>query len=323
MTRFKDLNCWIITEGMIGTENQCLGVAEALGVNPDVKRVTLRQPWKLFSPWLRFESAAIFEPRLQGPWPDILITSGRKSAGASRYIRKASGGKTFTVHIQDPRIASDNFDLLAVPEHDRARGHNVITTLGAPNRITDIGLELARNKFKNFTKTNQPRVAVLIGGTSKAYTITPAITRNLALKLKDLEAGLMITTSRRTGPENEKILRDTLKDSDAFIWDGKGENPYAGMLAWADYILVTADSVSMLSDAATTGKPVYMIDLEGGGKRLSALHANLKKAGILRRFEGQLESWSYEPLRDAQRIAAEIERRTANRGWIIRSGNTI
>lgn len=317
------LRCWIITEGMAGTENQCLGVAEALGVQPDVRRIKLRQPWRALSPYLGFEQAFVFEPKLEAPWPDLLITSGRKSVAASRYIKKSSGGKTFTVHIQDPRISAAGFDMLAVAEHDPARGENVFTTRAAPNRITDINLELARSRFQGFEKIRRSRVAVLIGGTSKAYTITPAIMRALAENLKALPGGLMITTSRRTGADNESILRETLKGTDAFIWDGRGENPYTAMLAWADHILVTADSVSMLSDAATTGKPVYMIDLKGGGKRLSALHRNLMDTGVLRPFEGRLESWSYEPLRDARRIAEEIHRRMAAGGWILQDRKSI
>ena len=122
----------------------------------------------------------------------------------------------------------------------------------------------------------------------------------------------MITTSRRTGQENEAIIWDSLKDTDAFIWDGEGENPYMGMLAWADYILVTADSVSMLSEACTTGKPVYMIPMEGGGKRLDKLHANLRQSKALRIFEGRLEHWTYEPLADANLIANEIKKRLAD-----------
>jgi mitochondrial fission protein ELM1 len=114
-SRFSLPLTWIITEGLAGTENQCLGVAEALGVTPEIKRVSLKQPWKLLSPYLGFEKAASFAPPLCGPWPDLLIASGRKSIAASRYIKKASGGKTFTVQIQDPRISLAHFDLVAVP----------------------------------------------------------------------------------------------------------------------------------------------------------------------------------------------------------------
>ena len=316
MPRSDNMSCWIITEGMAGTENQCLGVAEALGIQAHVKRMSLRQPWKTLSPWLGFEQSWSFTHSVDPPWPDLLLTSGRKSAAASRYIKKASDGKTFTVHIQDPRIDPAHFDLLAVPAHDPARGTNVITTTAAPNRITDLKLELARQQFKEFQKIKSPRVAVLIGGNSKAYRITPDLMTILCEQLKSLEAGLMITTSRRTGQENEAILKETLKETDAYIWTGTGENPYSAMLAWADYILVTADSVSMLSDAASTGKPVYLIDLQGGGKRLATLHDNLMKAGALRRFEGQLEHWSYPALRDAEIIAMEIRKRLNSRAGL-------
>lgn len=313
MAHSENLNCWVVTEGMAGTENQCLGVAEALGLQPEVKRIGLRQPWKALSPWLGMETGLAFTTPLAPPWPDLLITSGRKAVAASRYIKRQSDGRTFTVHIQDPRIAPSAFDLLAVPAHDPARGPNVITTTAAPNRITDLNLELARARFPHFEKIKGPRVAVLIGGSSRAYTMTAAIMKTLSERLRALDAGLMITTSRRTGAENESILRETLKDSRAYLWDGRGENPYLGLLAWADYILVTADSVSMLSEAASTGKPVYIIGLEGGGARLDAFHENVTRAGIARIFEGTLENWAYEPLRDSERIAGVIRRQLINK----------
>ncbi|MGB4106997.1 MAG: mitochondrial fission ELM1 family protein [Alphaproteobacteria bacterium] len=305
------MKCWIITEGLAGTENQCIGVAEALGVEAEIKRVALRQPWKSLSPWLGFESAQTFEPAPSPPWPDLLIASGRKSIAASRYIRKASKGKTFTVQIQDPRISPVHFDLVAVPEHDPSRGSNVIVTAASPNRITTEKLVAAREKFAEFEKLTGPRVAVLVGGDSKSHKMTREITMRLAEQLKKLDAGLMVTTSRRTGEENTRILKDALSGPNIFIWDGSGENPYFGMLAWADFILVTKDSASMLSDAATTGKPVYVIPLEGGSKRLDKLHENLREKGITRPFDGRLENWSYERLQDSQKIAREIRARLA------------
>lgn len=305
----KSPTCWVVTEGMAGTENQCLGVAEALGLAPDVKKTGLSEPWKMLSPYLGFECARSFTPPLAPPWPDLLIASGRKSVAASRYIKRMSGGKTFTVQIQDPRISPRHFDLLAVPEHDPARGDNVVVTAASPNRITPSRLAVAREEFRQFSALPAPRVAVLIGGTSKAYTMTPAIMEKLATRLKTLKGGLMVTASRRTGEENEKLLRESLKGSGHFIWDGSGPNPYFGMLAWADFILVTADSASMLSEAATTGKPVYMIDLEGGTRRLNAMQDNLIRRGAVRRFEGVLEEWHYEPLSDSRKVAEEIQRR--------------
>ncbi len=310
----KSLQCWIVTEGMAGTENQCLGVAEALGIDAEVRRISLRQPWRILSPYLGLEFGASFIPALTPPWPDLLIASGRKSIAASRYIKRASRGKTFTVQIQDPRIDPKEFDLVAVPEHDPTRGENVIVTAAAPNRITPVRLAKARNDFAPlFAMMPSPHIAVLLGGNSKAHTMSAFGMKRLGAQLAGLDGSLIVTASRRTSEEQRDAFLTGLGNRPYWHWGGTGENPYMGMLAWADYILVTADSVSMLSDAATTGKPVYMIPMDGGSRRFDKFHENLLKHGIIRRFDGMLEQWSYEPLQDSARIAAEIRRLMALR----------
>jgi mitochondrial fission protein ELM1 len=305
-----NINCWVLTEGMIGTQNQCVGVAEALGLTPIIRKIGLRQPWKKLTPWLGFETPYSFIPALTPPWPDLLIASGRKSIAASRYIKKQSGGKTFTVQIQDPKTNPNQFDLVAVPYHDTLRGDNVIVTDGAPNKITLSNLKDAKKEFAPLFKSmTSPRVAVLIGGNSRTHKLTKHIVENFCRQLSTLEAGLMITTSRRSGEENLTLIEQELTSPDNFIWDGTGDNPYLGMLAWADYIIVTSDSVSMLSDAGTTGKPVYVINLDGGSPRFERLHNHFQSKGISRLFDGNLESWSYEPLHDAQKIADAISQK--------------
>jgi mitochondrial fission protein ELM1 len=315
----QKITVWVVTEGMAGTENQCLGVAQALGVSPVVKRITLRQPWKSLSPYLGFECAGTVQPRLEGPWPDVVLASGRKSIAAARYIKKASKGQSLIVQIQDPRINPRHFDLVAVPAHDPTRGNNVIVTDGAPNRITPETLDTAKAAFAPlFAALPGPRIAVLIGGSSKAHTMTPKIAAKLGRQLAGLcsenNVSLMITASRRTGEETMQALQRELAGLDnVFIWDGQGDNPYQGMLAWADHIVVTADSVSMLSDAGTTGKPVYMVPLMGGSKRFDRFHAGLRDKGVLRPFTGRLEQWTYTPLNAAGQIAAEIRKALGQR----------
>ena len=301
------LNCWIVCEeGLAGTLNQCRGVAEALGISPEQKDITLKQPWASLSPYIGLEQNWSFMPALEGPWPDLVIAGGRKAITACRYIKKKNPD-TFITFLQDPRINPSEFDLVAVPEHDPTRGDNVLVTTATPNRITPETLSEARTEFPAFADLPSPRVAVLIGGSSKAYQMNKDITRKLAEQLRTLDARLMITASRRTGAENIKILREAL--SEHYFYDGDGPNPYFGMLAHADMILVTADSASMLSEACTTGKPVYMICLEGGHPRIDRLHENLQKSGALRVFDGALEHWEYEPLRDAELVANEIRKR--------------
>src|SRR3546814_3624091 len=124
----------------------------------------------------------------------------------------------------------------------------------------------------------------------------------------------MVTPSRRTGPDNEAILRARLAGLPAEIWDGEGENPYFAYLGLADAILVTADSVNMVCEAASTGKPVYVIDLDGGSDKFRAFHDSLRAAGVTRSFAGVLESWTYPSLRETERIAAEVANRMTRGG---------
>jgi uncharacterized protein len=298
---------WVITEGLTGTENQCLGITESLGVIPIVKRVSLRFPWKLLSPYLGFECVATFSEPLNGPWPDILITSGRKAIAVSRYIKKQSSGKTFTIHIQDPRINPAMFDMVVVPEHDPTRGDNVFVTIATPNRITDEKLERAKNEFSYlFEKIQTPRIAVLIGGSTKRNTFGLEDTKRLIEKLAPLK-NMMITTSRRTGEANTVLLKEKLANH--YFWDGRSPNPYMGILTWADFIVVTADSTSMISEAATTGKPVYVIPMKGLTKRQTQLVENLKKYGAVKEFTGNIESWTYPALADSRAIAALIRQK--------------
>lgn len=327
--RAENKTCWIITEGIAGTENQCLGVAEALGITPVVKRIRLRAPWRQLSPWLPWGhgfSLAKGSDSIEPPYPDLLIASGRKSIGVALHIKKKSGGKTFLVQIQDPRICPKQFDLAVVPQHDPTRGENVMVTKAALNRITPEKISEAAVKWeKEFAKIPHPRVAVLIGGTSKAHKMTPDNARMLAGQLLALvdhrKAGLIITASRRTGDANMAILKEMLTPTapvpntgnGIYLWDNKGENPYFGLLALADYIIVTEDSVSMTSEALATGKPVYIASLEGGAKRLDAFHKLLQEQGYTRPFTGVLETWSYTPPDDTMKVASEILARLKGR----------
>lgn len=301
---------WVVTEGLKGTENQCLGIADALGVTPVIKRITLRQPWKLLSPYLGLECAFTFNEPLVGPWPDILIASGRKSIAASRYIKKKSGGKTFTVQVQDPRVNPNQFDMVAVPQHDPTRGKNVFVTVATPNRITSAQLKEAHQEFSPiFSNFSYPSIAVLIGGSTKRHTFTQEEAKSLAEQLSPFR-NLMITTSRRTGDENTAILKSALAKNGNYFWDGVSPNPYMAMLAYADFILVTADSTSMISEAATTGRRVYVLPMKGLTARQEQLVQNLKSHGAVRDFEGKFEQWTYPPLADSQAVASQIRQKS-------------
>lgn len=305
--------CWVVTEGIAGTENQCIGVAEALGITPVIKRVKLRFPWKQLSPWLRLghgHALAVDSDPITPPWPDIALVSGRKAVGIGLDIKCRSGGKTLLVQIQDPKLPARLFDIVVSPQHDDIRGDNVLLTTAGLHRVTPQKLaEHADAWREKLSPLPAPRVAVMIGGNSRAHRMTTAATEKLSAGLQKLAAdgvGLMITASRRTGPENTALLRAALTGPNIFFWDGQGENPYFAFLGLADYIIVTEDSVSMVSEAISTGKPVYIAPLEGGARRLNNFHRLLQQQRYTRPFDGTLETWQYQPPDDTQKVAARI-----------------
>ncbi len=306
-------------------ENQCIGLAEALGFLPIVKRVKLRTPWKQLVPFLRHGFRHAFSAKgdlVAPPWPDVLISCGRAGIAASLYVRKESrkGGArgTFTVHIQNPVIDPSRFDLVVVPRHDQLIGPNVITTRGSLHRITAEILSREADKFlPQVAHLEAPRIAVLIGGANSVYSFTSREMRVLAAQLAEVAAqqgSLMITTSRRTGEENVAVLVECLKNTNCYIWDGKGTNPYFGMLGVADTILVTCDSVNMVCEACTTGKPVMVIGLPGGSEKFRRFHQAMRDDGFTRPFEGRVEKWSYPPLDEMPLVAARIKEMLERRG---------
>ncbi|TVQ82880.1 MAG: hypothetical protein EA357_07895 [Micavibrio sp.] len=318
-----NISCWVVGEGLAGTENQCLGIADALGLVPEVKRVRLRLPWRLLSPYLRCGHPWAFSKEgaaIAPPWPDLVIASGRKSIAAALHIKKQSGGETLIVQVQDPRIDPKHFDLVTVPQHDPARGENVIVTTGALHRVTPEKLGREAQKFPELHKLPAPRIAVMIGGDSRAHRLTEARGATLAAQLKTLaqkNGGMMVTVSRRTPFPCLALLQNTLKDMpNVYFWDGRDANPYFAFLELADWILVTEDSVSMTSEAVSTGKPVYTIPLDGGAKRIDRFHHLLQTQGYTRILPAEttaLEKWTYTPPRDTADVAERIKDLLAKR----------
>ena len=315
------LRCWVLTEGHVGMVNQAVGLAEAMGLAPEIKRLAVRTPWKHLPPRLWVKALSAAGPggdRLEPPWPDLLISCGKRSVAPALAIRRASRGRTFAVHIQTPPVDPGRFDLVVAPAHDRLTGPNVFVTRAAVHRVTPARLEQAAARFAPLlANLPRPLVAVLIGGSNGRHRLTPELTARVAEQLAALSRsrgiGLAVTASRRTGVENEAILRNRLSGASAVVWDGQGENPYFGYLGLADAVVVTADSVSMVSEAVSTGKPVHVVDLPGASRRIGRFHASLRDAGMTRRFDGTLDSWHYAPPDDTARAAAEVWRRLRDR----------
>jgi mitochondrial fission protein ELM1 len=306
---------WVLTDGRPGHVSQTLGLAEALGPNPIVKVIGLKAPYRQLSPFLGWAGGrALTEAsaRIEPPWPRLVITSGRSAIPIACAIRRLSGKRTRLVNVQDPGFCRAAFDLIIVPEHDDLKGPNILPTAGALGRVTPKRLADAAATFgPGLAHLPSPRIAVLIGGANAVFQMPDDVVRRIAGDLAAIAAtgaGLMVTFSRRTGAEAEAVFRAALGGANVTIWDGTGANPYFAYLALADHILVTEDSASMVSEAATTGKPISILRLAGGSPKFSRFHAAMAKRGITRDFAGRLDGWSYPPIDETERAAEAVRR---------------
>jgi mitochondrial fission protein ELM1 len=304
---------WVLHDGKAGMASQSLGLAEATGFPFIERALTIHWPWAWLPPqlWIApFTAVSDAGRPLAAPWPDVIIACGRNAAIPALAIRRASAGKTIAVQVQDPRVGRNEFDLMVVPEHDRLRGANVITSTGALNRVTAGKLVAERHRFPQLAALPRPVLGVLIGGSNRSYRLTlgrlAEIADAVATVVRETGGSVVLTPSRRTGEAGIALLRQCLAGLPVSIWDMTGDNPYYAYLANADAFLVTADSVSMVSEAAATGKPVHIIELAGGDRKFARFHNAMRNAGITRPFRGDIEEWSYPPVDDTVRAGAVL-----------------
>lgn len=313
-------SCWVLTDGKAGDEAPCLGLAQALRLVVEKRVVRPRGLFALLAPRgpvdPRERSAAPGSP-IAPPFPDVLIASGRRAVPYLRALRRASGGRTFTIFLKDPRIDPQVADFVWAAEHDHVRGDNVMTTLAAPHLVTPDALRAAReNPDPRIARLPEPRVALLIGGDSRRYSFEEkdvAALAGVVAHLIEAGASAMITPSRRTPRRLLAKLRETCADAPArtFLWDGTGDNPYMQMLAHAAAIVVTADSTNMVGEAISTDAPVMIYEPTGGALRLSRFIRAVIESGRARKWRGRLEAWPAAPHDDTPAIADEAARRYA------------
>jgi mitochondrial fission protein ELM1 len=308
---------WVLSDGKIGDEVQCLGLAEALGLSPERRLIEPRAPWRWLAPYAPI--APRDAPRrplspIAPQFPDILFAAGRQTVPYLRRVREESRGETFTVFIKDPYTGPETADVIWVPEHDALRGDNVIVTTTPANRVGRLLDELrTAPPDPRIATLPHPRVALILGGDSVKHRFTRADCARLidvARMLIHDGCGLMISPSRRTPPALLSELIALFADEPrAFVWDCTGDNPYSQMLAHADHIIVTADSVNMVGEAVATSAPVHVYEPGGGHRKITAYIDRLTALRAVRRWNGQLDSWRYDPIDSTPVIAREIAKR--------------
>jgi mitochondrial fission protein ELM1 len=289
------LDVWFVTTGEAGYRTQARGLARALSPQAREWVVDVRAPWR----WLPGAMAAPFalgalapgSPTPSPPWPDLVVSCGRRAAGVAIAIRRASAGRCAAVHIQNPLTRLSAFDLVVAMDHDRLSGPNVLSVPTAMHDVTPARLAAAGRAWRaRLAPDGRPLIGVLLGGATKRRPFAIEQADRLCDRLARARAGagarLAITPSRRTPPAVRAHLSARLAgDADAFVWDGAGDNPYLAILALSQRLVATSDSVSMISEALATSAGVEVFGA-AGGRRQGAFVAGLIKAGLARPFEG-------------------------------------
>ncbi|MDG6095483.1 mitochondrial fission ELM1 family protein [Acetobacter sp. AN02] len=298
----------LIAEDLAGMKSQVCGLAGHFALSARFLPVRMnafrRHVPARFWP---FPSRAVRGVPETGPVFSVAGKGGRVGAALRSAMRPV-------VQIQNPRLALSRFDLVVANVHDEISGPNVILTRTALHGLTPQVLETARTEWAVRLKSDdRPLVAVLAGGTNGRFRFgaeeARALVRNLHCALRSLNARLFITTSRRTGPEASAALRAAAADFGGEIWEGGADNPYQGLIACADFVIVTADSVSMVSEAVAGPAPVFVARLPGYSRRIGLFLETLRNSGRIRFFEDFLEAWPVVPLDDTAAAASEISRR--------------
>lgn len=309
---------WMLADDRPGNVNQALGLAEAFGEPFVVKTVGYGQLARLPN-WLLPSNLIGLTPAtretLTPPWPDVLIGAGRRTARVGRWIKQRHPGVCL-VQLMWPGSA-DAFDLIAVPEHDRVPDHPVLMrTLGPPHRLTPELLKRSAAEMEgSLTHLPRPYVTCLVGGTSKHVAFTPddarSLIRGAGALASERGGSLLVTTSRRTGEACADAIKAALEGKKHWLhrWQPDGANPYLGMLASADAVVVSADSASMCTEACAPGKPVFLhVPAAGAPEKFEILHRRFEEHGSLRPLGSPWFEVQTPPPNAAFAVAAAIRK---------------
>jgi mitochondrial fission protein ELM1 len=309
MTEDAPAPVWVLSDPRAGTAAQALGIAERVGAAFRTVRLSwgplARLPMPL--PTLAGLGAAA-KAGIVPPWPQLVISAGRRSAPVALWL---AGKGARLVHCMRPGFGAGRFDLLVIGRHDEpAEAPNVFPILGSVHRMTPTRLAAGREQWRELAVLPSPRVGLLVGGPVRSEGLDPAAAASLGAQVAGFAGSVLATTSRRTGAPATEALAAALaaRPGRLFRWGDTGTNPFAGFLAWADLLVVTGDSVSMLSEALAAAAPVFVADL-GGGARHRRLHASLYAAGQARPIAEAPAPFARTPLDEGGRVAAEIRAR--------------
>ena len=311
MTKLKGI---LLTEGMHGMISQVEGLAKALDINFTHHKVELNHLWKLIPPNLSPVSQTVFK-KIDHDNFDVIISCGRKSVIPSIYLKKTSNKKVFNIHIQDPKVNLTHFDFIVAPEHDGIEGQNVISTKGAIHYLTENEISENKDYLNSFIKKDERKIwALIMGGPTKYYDYSTKNMKHIFTALYKLlkkhDFQLVVIPSMRTPINTIHYAKEFFDENHTIIMD-VDKKAYLSALAISENIVVTCDSSSMISEAALTGKPIYIASIlpKKNDKRFQRFRNLFRELNITRNLGEEVENWSYPKLDETNRVANIIKQK--------------
>ena len=304
----------LLTEGMHGMISQVEGLAKALDLDFIHEKIELNNFWKLFPPKLTPVSSNVYKKVVSSDF-DVIISCGRKSVIPSIHLKKNSNRKVINIHIQNPKVNFKNFDLIVVPEHDGLIGENVINTKGAIHYLTESEINENKDYLNSYIKKDERKIwALIMGGPTKYYEYTreniKAIFENLNNLNKQKNFQLVMIPSMRTPKNIIQYAKDYFGENHTVI-ETIDKKAYLSALAISEKIVVTCDSSSMISEAALTGKPIYVANIspKKNDKRFQRFRNLFRELNITRNLGEEVENWNYQKLDETNRVANIIKQK--------------
>ena len=308
MTKLKGL---LLTEGMHGMISQVEGLAKALNLEFIHEKIELNSFWKFFPPRLTPIKNFVFKNKINYDF-NIVISCGRKSVIPSIYLKNKFKNKIMNIHIQDPKVSLNNFDYIVAPEHDNLQGKNVLSSKGAIHYLTNGELDKNENYLKSRIDSKKKIIAFIIGGPTRYYNYEEKVIDEIFLKIKNNFLNnnyqVIIIPSMRTPKSIIKKAQNYFVQGQVVI-DHVDKKAYLSALKLADHIVVTCDSTSMISEAAITGKPIYVAQMPiiKKNERFKNFFKLFESLKIIRNLDTVVDSWSYQKLDEANKISKYLK----------------
>ena len=309
MSKLKGI---LLTQGMHGMISQVEGLAKALNIDFVHHTVELNNFWKVIPPKLTPISGSVYK-KVEHSDFDVIISCGRKSVIPSIHLKNNSNKKVFNIHIQDPKVNLNHFDFIVAPEHDAIEGKNVISTKGAIHYLTENEISENKDYLNSFIKKDERKIwALVVGGPTKHYEYSSENIKDIFKKLSNLNKEnnfqIVVIPSMRTPKNIIQYAKDYFGENHTVI-ETVDKKAYLSALAISEKIVVTCDSSSMISEAALTGKPIYVANIspKKNDKRFQKFRNLFRELNIIRNLGEEVEIWNYQKLDETNRVANIIK----------------